>query len=369
MPSREQQILSLIRDDPMRPQQAIAEQLGISRSAVAGHIMNLSNKGLIKGRGYVLGDSPFVAVIGGANIDIHGRSLNALRSNDSNPGFVHTSAGGVARNVAENLARLGVDARLITAIGRDHHGQILTRMSREAGIDMQYVHEFASAPTSTYLSVLDDNGEMQVAIADMSIMDELRAERLKSQQAMLQQAALMILDTNLHDDALSWLCGSFSKTAIFVDTVSTSKALRIKPHLSSIHTLKTSATEAEALTGRNARTPKQLFGLADRLRDQGVKRVFITRGDKGVLYSTGETNDVAAARSNSKIHSTAGAGDAFLAGLAYAWIEEMPLDKSVKYALAAADITLSHASTNSPALTLAAIKNALENQIVERSHQ
>ena len=92
MATREQQVLALIRDNPMLRQQAIAAQLGISRSAVAGHIMNLTNKGAIKGRGYILQDAPFVAVIGGANIDIHGKSDKTLRDNDSNPGTVLTSA-------------------------------------------------------------------------------------------------------------------------------------------------------------------------------------------------------------------------------------------------------------------------------------
>ena len=133
MATREQQVLALIRQDPMLPQQAIADRLHISRSAVAGHIMKLTNKGLIKGRGYVLSNTPFVAVIGGANIDIHGKSNDTLQERDSNPGQVHTSAGGVARNIAENLARLGVDCRLITAVGKDHHGQMLLRLARDAG--------------------------------------------------------------------------------------------------------------------------------------------------------------------------------------------------------------------------------------------
>jgi len=283
MAGREQQILALIREYPMMPQQVIAARLGISRSAVAGHIMNLTNKGLIKGRGYVLSDTPFIAAIGGANIDIHGKSNKALRGKDSNPGTVHTSAGGVARNVAENLARLGVDCRLISAIGDDHYGQMLMRLCREAGIDMQYVQEFASAATSTYLSVLDDTGDMQVAIADMSIIDNLNAERLQQHQAMLNQSKLIILDTNLPDDALAWLTGTFAGNTIFADTVSTTKALRLKPYLQSIHTLKTSTLEAEALTGCDARTQKQLRTLAGHLHAEGVERVFITRGDKGVF--------------------------------------------------------------------------------------
>lgn len=347
----------------MLPQQAIATQLGISRSAVAGHIMNLTRKGAIKGRGYVFSDAPFVTVIGGANIDIHGRSNKALRGKDSNPGTVNTSAGGVARNIAENLARLGVDSRLISAVGSDHHGQMLMRLCRDAGIDMQYVQEIESVPTSTYLSVLDDKGDMQLAVSDMSIIDHLGVERLQLLKAALGQSSLMILDTNLADDALAWLTHTFIDKTIFVDAVSSSKALRIKPYLQFIHTLKLSTIEAEALTGNEARTQTQLRKIAKQLHSQGVERVFVTRGNKGVFFSDGNAQGIQKLqRGKRDVHNTGGAGDAFLAGLAYAWLEDWPLDESVSFALAAADITLSHPATTSPALSLAAINHTVETQ-------
>ena len=359
--NREQQVLSLIRKDPMLSQQAIAERLGISRSAAGGHIMNVTNKGYIKGRGYVVSDAPFVNVIGGANIDIHGKSLQELRRNDSNPGAVHISAGGVARNIAENLARLGVDCRLISAIGNDHHGQMLKRLSRDAGIDMQYVHEIAQAPTSTYLSVLDDTGDMQVAIADMSIIDHLGADRLRPQQAMLSQSALNIVDANLPDDALAWLTATFADVPLFADTVSTAKAPRLKPYLSSIHTLKASAIEAEALTGMQARTQPRLRKLAACLHAEGVERVFITRGEQGVFYSTaGAEGAEKLRRSKRNVHNAGGAGDAFLAGLAYAWLKDWPLHKTLRFALAAADITLSHPATSNPGLSLTAVNRTMK---------
>jgi len=363
MTRREQQVLELIRNNPMMPQQAIASRLGISRSAAAGHIMKLTNKGLIKGRGYVLSDASFVTVIGGANIDIHGKSNATLRGKDSNPGTVHTSAGGVARNVAENLARLGVDCRLISAIGNDHHGQMLMRLCRDAGIDMQYVHEIASTPTSTYLSVLDDNGDMLVGINDMVIIDRLSAELLRPQQAMLKQSALIILDSNLPDDAIAWLTRTCTATPIFADTVSTTKALRIKPYLKSIHTLKTGTIEVEALTGLEARTQSQLLKVAEQLHSDGIERVFITRGGQGVFYSTSDAEGTQDLKRNKReIHNAGGAGDAFLAGLAYAWLEDSPLEDSVQFALAAADITLSHPATSSPALSLAAVNQLVEMQ-------
>lgn len=350
----------------MLSQQAIANRLGISRSAAAGHIMNMTRKGYIKGRGYVVSDAAFVCVVGGANIDIHGKSLKSLRRNDSNPGAVHISAGGVARNIAENLARLGVDCRFISAIGLDQHGEMLKRLSREAGIDMQYVHEIASESTSTYLSVIDDSGDMKVAISDMNIIDRLSADRLQQQQAMLSQSALIVLDANLSDDAVAWLTSALADIPIFADTVSTTKAPRLKPYLSAIHTLKAGASEAEALTGMRARTTTQLQKLATTLHAEGVVRVFITRGEKGVFYSTAEAAGLKKSpHSKQVVENAGGAGDAFLAGLAYAWLESLPLDETLQFALAAADITLSHPATSNPAMSLSAISRAMEPQRVE----
>jgi hypothetical protein len=155
------------------------------------------------------GDTSFVTVVGGANIDIHGKSTRALRANDSNPGTVCISAGGVARNIAENLVRLGVDCRLITAVGHDHNGRTLIRLADEAGIDTRYVQEIASAQTSTYLSVIDASGDMTVAIADMDITDQLTPARLRPYQSMLNQSSLIVLDTNLPDSTLAWLAREF----------------------------------------------------------------------------------------------------------------------------------------------------------------
>ena len=359
MPSREQQILALLRDDPMLAQQVIAEKLGISRSAVAAHIMNLTQKGIIKGRGYVLAEAPFVVVIGGANIDIHGKSHAELKAQDSNPGSVLMSAGGVGRNIAENLARLGVDARLISAIGNDQHGDVLMRLSREAGVDMQHVLQLASLPTSTYLSVIDASGDMQVAINDMRIIDELTAERVRPHKAMLGQAALLVLDTNLPEDALAWLTGAFADKPIFCDTVSAAKAAKIEPYLGAIHTLKVSASEASALTGLETRTQIQLAKVAVRLHAAGVDRVFITRGAKGVFYSAdGEQGTLIVSRQHAQ--NTGGAGDAFVAALAYAWLQGWSLADTLPFALAAAELTVSDAATSSFALSLNAINQAME---------
>ena len=301
-------------------------------------------------------DTPYVAVIGGANIDIHGRSSAPLIDHDSNPGEVQVAAGGVARNIAENLARLGVDTRLITAIGNDEHGRMLLQSCRDAGVDTNCVQVIESAPTSTYLSVLDDRGEMQVAVSDMGIVEQLNAARLRTIQDILERASLIIIDTNLPDAALAWLAENFSGQPLFVDTVSATKAPRIRPYLAAVHTLKTSQIEAEALAGLQAATEVQLAEIAEWFHSWGVERVFITLGSQGVFYSAGGSQGICQhGTGEPEIRNTGGAGDAFLAGLAHAWLEDWPAEDSLQFALAAAAVTLVHPGTNNPELSLETI--------------
>ncbi|MFR1754452.1 MAG: PfkB family carbohydrate kinase [Oscillospiraceae bacterium] len=123
MTQRERQILQWIEQDPMISQEALAEKAGITRSSVAVHISNLIKKGYIIGKGYVLRSGTYAAVVGGVNMDIGGQSDGPLVPGDSNPGRVRISLGGVGRNIAHNMALLGLDVRFLTAFGDDLYAQ------------------------------------------------------------------------------------------------------------------------------------------------------------------------------------------------------------------------------------------------------
>lgn len=302
-----------------------------------------------------------VCAIGGANVDIHGAAYHGLRPHDSNPGSVHVSPGGVARNVAEDLSRLGVDCRLVTAVGKDPHGKMLLSHGREAGIDMRYVQELESAPTSTYLAVLDRCGDMQIAVADMDIMDQLTAARLEPLRDAIGETSLLVIDANLPDDALGWVVNTFPSHDIFADTVSTAKAMRLKPYLGTLHTLKTNPQEAEALTGFEAKTGADLDRMADWLHAQGVERLFLTRAEDGLFFSTPDNRGhVMLEQDRAEARSTTGAGDAFLAALVYARLQDWPLEGTLQFAGAAAQVTVADRSPSSPALSLTAIERALK---------
>ena len=148
---------------------------------------------------------PYAVVIGGANVDICGAPKGTLITCDSNIGSVTTSPGGVARNIAENLSLLGIESRLIAAIGCDHYGDLLLSNGQKSGINMEHSLRLEDMNTSTYLSVLNNDGDMLVAINDMGIVDHLDANYLRDHEHMIKQANCIIIDANLSEDTLAYL--------------------------------------------------------------------------------------------------------------------------------------------------------------------
>ena len=298
-----------------------------------------------------MGTTGYVVVIGAANMDIHGRSSKQLISRDSNPGSVFSCPGGVGRNIAENLVGLDVETRMLSVVGDDPHGRQLMEHGSKAGINMQFVSRHPEMPTSTYLSLLDENGEMQLAISDMGIMSSLSIDYIQTHETMIKEASVIVVDTNLPGQTLQYILETFSDQPLFVDTVSTAKATKLKGLFASIHTLKPSLKEAETLAAQTTQHPDDLPKLANWFYRQGAKRVFISLGHKGVFFSLDGQQGIAPSTVGQSQYSN-GAGDAFISGLVYAWLKQMTNMETVEFALAAAKLTISHAMTNHPGFSV-----------------
>ena len=287
MTKRERQILQLIESNPLISQQEIAEKMGITRSSVAVHISNLTKKGCIAGRGYVLRSGSYAVVVGGVNVDIGGRSFAPLVAADSNPGVVRMSLGGVGRNIAHNLSLLGTDVHLLTAYGDDLHGERVAASCSELGIDLSHALRVAGGVTSTYVYLADQHGEMALAVSDMEICKRITPAYLASQLSLLQNAQVVVADANLSAESLQYLAENCT-VPLFVDPVSTVKAEKLRPILGKIHTLKPNRLEAELLSGVPIQTEADLNRAADVLTELGVHRMFISLGAQGVFAVMGQ---------------------------------------------------------------------------------
>ena len=350
MTQRERQVLQLIEKNPLISQQQIADALGITRSSAAVHISNLSRKGLIAGRGYVLRSGSYAVVVGGVNVDIGGRSFEPLVAADSNPGRVTTSLGGVGRNIAHNLCLLGEQVSMVT----------VPASCSELGIDLSHALRTSEAPTSTYVYLADNLGEMALAVSDMSVCERITPAYLASQLPLLQNAQVVVADTNAPKESLEFLAQNCN-VPLFVDPVSTAKAEKIRDILPKIHTLKPNALEAALLTGVEIHNTEDAKKAAKKLLSMGVHRVFISMGSSGVCAARGEECVVLPPVQGNRINTT-GCGDAFMAALTWAYLEGMDLEHTALAGLAAGSIAMESSETINPALCAAAVKKRMEQR-------
>jgi len=358
MTQRERQILQLIEANPMISQQELADALQITRSSVAVHISNLLKKGYIAGKGYVLRSGDYTVVVGGVNVDIGGRSHRSLVAADSNPGTVSISLGGVGRNIAHNLALLGADVRMLTAFGQDLHGQRIAASCSELGIDVSHALRPTDAATSTYLYIADPEGEMSVAISDMEICKRITPQYLAANLPLLQNARVVVADANIPEESLVFLaenCGC----PLFCDPVSTIKAKKLLPILDKIHTLKPNRLEAELLSGIPVTDRESAQRAAGALIEKGVQRVFLSMGADGVYAATAQEQLWLSNLPGNMVNTT-GCGDAFMAALVWAYMEDLSLKQTALAGLAAGSIAMESQETINSAMSATALRSRMQ---------
>jgi len=361
MTQREQDIVDLLREEPMLDAAGIAARIGATRAAVSVHLSNLTKKGVILGRGYVVRpEARSVVVVGGANMDIKAQSRETARLHTSNPGSAVTTPGGVGRNIAENLARLGSPTRLVAPVGRDLFGEQVVALTRTAGVSVDHMIT-ADDPTGTYLAVMDADGELLVAVANMAISDRLTVQQLGPVRGLLTHADLLVLDGNIPASPMAWLLDLASATGrpVVIDPVSVTKAHHLRETLTpqrSVLALTPNHDELCAIVGEPVpRTQAAIARAARVLHTQGVQHVWVRRGTKGSVLSSltdrGRTSITSLRAPTVPVVDVTGAGDAMTAAFVHALLRGETADEAARFGQMAAALTVASSETVRPDLT------------------
>lgn len=347
MTNREQDVLSLINDNPLISQKELAQRLGIERSSVAVHIANLIRKGVIRGRGYVVADTNRMAVLGAANVDICGSSQRLIVG-ESNIGTVRVSPGGVGRNIAEVLARLDMPVALFSAVGDDSNGRLIMETCRALAIDTSRVWVDARLPTSVYLSILDQTGDMQLAVNDMAVTACIDTAYIAKHQNCLKTASVVVVEANLSTEVLQKV-STLATGLLLADPVSVAKAGRLRSCLGSLTGIKPNRSEAELLSGIGIVNRSDAIRAIRILHDRGVRQVALSLGSEGVLTSDGShvfaLSIARTAGRQNAVSNTTGCGDVFLAVWAAGLFEKRDFRDCMVQAMAAAHCNALSAAT------------------------
>jgi pseudouridine kinase len=299
-------------------------------------------------------DGP-VLVIGAAGLDVVGHVKSELLPGISNPAYIRTTFGGVARNVAENLARLGQPVILVSAVGEDASGDQLLAEANEAGVNVERVLRTPQHPTGSYLAAVDLAGKLLFALDDMRAITTISPGYLRQQADLFRQASLLFVDANLPKDSLraAMSLAHQARLPVCADPTSPALAERLRPYLARLYLTTPNFLEAAVFCLEPLKTEGRRQGrqAAKNLVMQGVQVAIVTLGELGLCYATSETSGYIPAIQTEVLDPT-GAGDALTATVIFALLNDIPLDDAVRLAASAASLTLRTRGAVAPDLSL-----------------
>lgn len=294
----------------------------------------------------------YVCAIGGINLDIKGISGSEARA-DSNIGKVHTSPGGVARNVAENLSRLKIPVCLLGCIGKDANGQLILKNAEQNGINTEHLLISSEVDTASYLSISDSEGNLVSAVNDMKdSLNMITVEYLKGKAELIKNSKVIFADTNLNKDALQYIVttANENKIPVYIDTVSIEKSNKLKDLAGEIDFLSPNLNEFNSIFGE-FNIDKLSWKLEDAVF-QKFKFIILKRGEKGPALINIKKNNVKFIKPiELDVVEPNGAGDAFNAGFIYGLMNNYEEYDSTQLGICSANFSLKSVRSVSEKLT------------------
>lgn len=294
---------------------------------------------------------PYCAVIGGINIDLQGFCAAAYRAGDSNPGMVARAIGGVGRNIAENVARLGVRVELVTPLGDGEAWNELVGRTLAAGVGLNYSPRVASLSLPTYLCILEPDGRLAGAVADMAAMEELRVEHLEARRALFDGAEVIAVDGNVPRECIEWVAAKYGarssqwalgaipgaragatdggcvprRPLLIADPVSCAKARNFSSCFGAFDIAKPNLAEAATIAGLDdgANLGDVVAALA--ARSNLPAELYVSMGERGMAVARpGAVEEIALcpAEKRPRAVNRSGAGDAACAALVWLSVAE-----------------------------------------------
>jgi len=296
-----------------------------------------------------------VLVIGATLLDTKGKPVAGLAPAMSNPADIRSTRGGTARNVAENLARLGADVVLVSAVGDDTTGRQLMIQTAEAGVNLDYVEMVPGWSTGSYIALLEPDGLLSVALDDVRVMQTIDAEYLLARRDLFANAAMIMFDGSLAEAAIATvvrLAGEY-RVPLCADPSSARLAYKLRPYLHDLHLVVPNEAEEAALceVAYLGHDPSTSLALARRLVAAGVTNVVVTLSDYGLDYATDDEMGYIPP-SHSRMVDSTGTGDAVTAAIMFGMLNDLPAIEAIRLGAAAAALTLQSPDTVVPDLSL-----------------
>ena len=306
-------------------------------------------------------NQPSIVVIGGASLDVKGRLRGPFRPGTSNAATIQISIGGVGRNIAENLARLGTSVALISAVCADDFGRAIVQHTAAAGVDTSRMVITCEQRSASYIAMLGHDGSLLGGLDDSAAARAIEPAHVEAHAALLQQARMVVIDANLSRATVAKvldICEA-ARVPVAFEPVAYGLADRFVNVLHRFYLVTPNELEAESLTGIRVNDVASATAAAQKLIATGVEIALVTLAHNGLVYaSADEVGHVPAPPVD--IVDPTGAGDALTAAVIYGLTNDIPLAEAIQLGQVAATLTLQSSETVAPELSLEYLYAQLE---------
>ena len=332
---KEQALLESSRQYPTNSQKEISEQVGISRLSVTDMTLEFNRCDYTLAKENTINNDMPVICIGGMNVDRKFYAKKELIMRTSNPVSSSVSIGGVGRNIAENLGRLGENVVMLSRVGDDQDWYLIKSTS-ESYMDLQHVEVCQAQETSTYIAIIDSDGDMSMALANMAICDSMTVSWLERYESLLSRSKALVVDLNLPQESLFYLIQLARKEnlGLAIIPVSVPKMFNLPKNLTGVDWLIVNQNESEFFFDKPLDSGGDIEDLAKLWLETGLKQVLITRGAESMLYANhnGQRHFMTP-KFIPQVIDTTGAGDSLSAGVLFGWLNYFDIQETLEFGL------------------------------------
>lgn len=260
-----------------------------------------------------------IVVIGSAFVDIKGYPLGKYIPTGRNAGRVETVHGGVARNVAENIANVELRPTFLGLVDETGTGTEVIEKLKRHKVDTRYIKRTPDG-MGTWLVIFDNSGDISASISKRPDLLPLLDVLEESGDEIFSNADSIVVEIDLEKEIIKKafeLAKKYEKR-VYAVVSNMSIALERRDFLKDVECFVCNESEAGILfmeEYEDKTTEEAAELLVKHIKLAGIKKMVVTLGARGAVYADCEGDHGVCPAKKVDVRDTAGAGDAFFSGV------------------------------------------------------